>query len=98
MSISEENMNKLTELSGAQYLTHSTQKKLDHALRRFKYNFPSLNWWGNTPIEPTGAGLTKAEAITWIRNMLHHLSDWAGQMNDELDKLIKDLKIGRAHV
>ncbi|HFJ7568950.1 TPA: hypothetical protein ACGVV9_001712 [Enterococcus faecium] len=91
MSISEENMNKLTELSGAQYPTHSTQKKLDHALRRFKYNFPSLNWWGNTPIEPTGAGLTYAESITWIRNMLHHLSDWAGQMNDELDKLIKDL-------
>ncbi|WP_440131483.1 hypothetical protein, partial [Klebsiella pneumoniae] len=57
----------------------------------FNYHFPQLNWWGNTPIEPTGAGLTYAESITWIQHMIHHLSDWAGGMNEELQKLQKDL-------
>lgn len=91
MSISDENKKKLVELSGAQYPSYKTQKRIDHALRRFKYNFPSLNWWGNTPIEPTGAGLTYAESITTMRHIMHHLSDWAGQMNDELRELQKDL-------
>lgn len=91
MSISDENLNKIAELSGTQKPSNETQKKLNHALRRFKYNFPSLNWWGNTPIEPTGAGLTYAESITWIRKMLHHFSDWAGQMSEELNKLQQDL-------
>lgn len=91
MSINNENKQMLAEASGSQRLSNPAQKKLDHALRRFKYNFPSLNWWGNTPIEPTGAGLTYAEATTWIRHMLHHLSDWVGKMDEELRKLADDL-------
>lgn len=91
MSISEENKKKISELSGAQSPTPQTQKQLHSLLHRFNYHFPQLNWWGNTPIEPTGAGLTYAESITWIQHMIRHLSDWAGGMNDELQKLEKDL-------
>lgn len=91
MSISEENKKKISELSGTQSPTPQTQKQLHSLLHRFNYHFPQLNWWGNTPIEPTGAGLTYAESITWIQNMIHHLSDWAGGMNEELQKLQKDL-------
>ena len=58
MSISEENKKKISELSGAQSPTPQTQKQLHSLLHRFNYHFPQLNWWGNTPIEPTGAGLT----------------------------------------
>lgn len=92
MSVNDENRKAISEIGGSQKPSNPTQKKLNHALKRFKYNFPSLNWWGNTPIEPTGAGLTYAESITWIRHMMHHLSDWVGQMDDELDKLADDLR------
>lgn len=91
MSISDENRNKIVQISGSIRPRPATQRRLDHALKRFKYHFPSLNWWGNTPIEPTGAGLTAAEAITWIRHMLHHLNDWTGKMDDEIKQLEKDL-------
>lgn len=91
MSISDENQRKISELSGAQYPTPQTQKHLHSLLHRFKYHFPQLSWWGNTPIEPTGAGLTYAESITWLQHMIHHLADWAGGMSEELQKLEKDL-------
>lgn len=83
---------KISELSGAQKPTPQVQKQLHSLLHRFHYHFPQLNWWGNTPIEPTGAGLTYAESITWIQHMIRHLSDWAGGMNEELQKLSQDLK------
>lgn len=91
MSISDENRNKLTEIAGSQKPSLPTQKMIHDSLRRFKYHFPELNWWGNTPIEPTGAGLTYSESITWIRHILHHLSDWIGKLNEELHELENDL-------
>lgn len=91
MSVSEENIKKVAEIAGAQKLSNATQKKLDHAIHRFQYNFPSLDWFGNTPIVPTGAGVTEAEAITWIRMMLAHLNDWVGKLSQDLYKLYQDL-------
>lgn len=87
MSISDEDKKKLLELAGSQQLSDKTQKKLDRELRRFYFHFPELNWFGNTPINPLGGGLTPAEAITHIRHMLKHLSDWSGQFNEELRDL-----------
>lgn len=92
MSVSDKDIKRVAEISGTQELSHHTKNKFDHTFKRFRYHFPSLNWWGNTPIEPTGSGLTFAESITWINMMLHHLKDWAGQMDAELDKLAKDLR------
>lgn len=91
MSVSEENMKKVVELAGSQYPRPSTQKKINKTLSRFKIRFPQLNWYGNTPIEPTGAGLTYAESITWINHNLRHLSDWISLMDEELRKLERDL-------
>jgi hypothetical protein len=91
MTVSEENKQKMLELAGAQRPTRKLQKRIDRSLRIFKHHFPSLNWWGNTPIEPTGAGLTYAESISWLRHILHHLSDWAGQMDKELGDLINEI-------
>lgn len=87
MSISDENRKKLAELAGSQKLSKRTQERFDRELRRFNFHFPSLRWWGNTPIEPTGGGVTAAETSLWIRHMLHHISDTMHQFSDDLRDL-----------
>ncbi|MGG5368358.1 hypothetical protein [Enterococcus sp. DIV0240a] len=91
MSISEEDKRKIVEAAGAQPLSYHTKKRFMDVTTRFRYHFPSLNWYGNTPIDPTGAGLTEAEAMMWITHMLHHLSDWMGKFSEEINNLQQDL-------
>lgn len=87
MSISDENRKKLEELAGSQKLSESTQRRLDRQIKRFKFHFPSVIWWGNTPIDPTGGGVTAAETYAWIRHMLHHLHDAMDRLTDDLRDL-----------
>lgn len=91
MSLNEDAKRKIIEAAGAQELSYHTRKKFFDLSMRFRYHFPSLNWYGNTPIDPTGAGLTEAEAMLWISKMIHHLSDWMGKFDQEINKLQQDL-------
>ncbi|PEH49564.1 hypothetical protein [Enterococcus faecium] len=91
MSLNKDDKRKIIEAAGAQELSYHTRKKFFDISKRFRYHFPSLNWYGNTPIDPTGAGLTEAEAMLWISKMLHHLSDWMGKFEQEINNLQQDL-------
>jgi len=72
-------------------LPPSTAKRFWGLQQRWRHYYPNLDWYGNSPIEPTGAGLTYAESITEVRHMLHHLADRMDFLDDYVKALCDEL-------
>lgn len=69
-------------------LSTKIQEDLAKDLRSFQSKFPSLKHAGNTPIDPSGAGLTYAEEAAFMLGMISKLSKYADQLDMELKDFI----------